>query len=249
MEPVLLELIKSPALQRLKKINQHGAWIFQPMYLKKFTRLDHSLGVMLLLRKYGASLKEQIAGLLHDISHTAFSHVIDRVYGRELKQDYQDSKLEQAFELQGINKILKKHSLNPKDILNFSNHTLLEKELPDLCADRIDYTLQDPATKHLLKNQTQKLIKKIIVYKNQFIFADKKSAQDFSFLYLKLNQKIWCNPLQSGLYWILADTIRLGLDKKIINKKDLFTTDDLVMKKLKAEGKIVSPRNCYWQPA
>jgi len=50
------------------------------------TRFDHSVGVMLLIRKLGAGsspasalLKEQVAALLHDVSHTAFSHVIDYV--------------------------------------------------------------------------------------------------------------------------------------------------------------------------
>ncbi|MFA6410324.1 MAG: HD domain-containing protein [Candidatus Buchananbacteria bacterium] len=233
-EPVLIDLIKSPALQRLKKVNQHGAWIFQPMYSEKFTRFDHSLGVMLLLKKYGASLEEQIAGLLHDISHTAFSHVGDRVFGRELTQDYQDSKLELAFELQGINKVLKKHGIKPKTILDFSNFTLLEKYLPDLCADRIDYTLQDPVTNRLIKYQAKKLIKNLIVFRDEFVFVDKKSAQNFSYLYLKLNQKVWCNPMQSSLYYILAEAIKIGLDKNIISKKDLFTTDEIVTKKLKA---------------
>ncbi|MFA5022177.1 MAG: HD domain-containing protein [Patescibacteria group bacterium] len=232
-EPVLIDLIKSPALQRLKKIAQLGAWHFYHQKPGNFNRYQHSIGVLLLLRKYGASLEEQTAGLLHDISHTAFSHVIDRVYGRELYQDYQDSRLKKAFELQGINKILKHHGLKPKKILDFSKFTLLEKELPDLCADRIDYTLQDPIAKYLLKNKTQDLIKKLIVYQNHFVFANVASAKKFSYLYLKLNKVVWCNPLQSSLYWILADTIKLSLAKKIINKKDLFTTDDVVMKKLK----------------
>ena len=35
----------------------------------------------MLLAKKGASLTEQIAGLIHDVSHTVFSHVIDRVVG------------------------------------------------------------------------------------------------------------------------------------------------------------------------
>jgi HD superfamily phosphohydrolase len=40
---------------------------------------------MLLVRRLGASLEEQIAALLHDVSHTAFSHVIDSVDHNLLK--------------------------------------------------------------------------------------------------------------------------------------------------------------------
>ncbi len=34
---------------------------------------------MMLVNRLGGSLEEQIAALLHDVSHTAFSHVIDYV--------------------------------------------------------------------------------------------------------------------------------------------------------------------------
>ena len=44
------------------------------------TRYEHSVGVMLLARRVGGGLREQVAALLHDVSHTAFSHVIDHVF-------------------------------------------------------------------------------------------------------------------------------------------------------------------------
>src|SRR3989344_5458970 len=89
-EAVLIDLINSKALQRLKGIHQAGAWNLHYSFKKSFTRYDHSLGVMLLLRKFGASIEEQIHGLLHDISHTAFSHVADFVFNKQTSQTYQD---------------------------------------------------------------------------------------------------------------------------------------------------------------
>jgi uncharacterized protein len=78
-ETVLLELINSKPIQRLKGVLQ-GGLLYKVKPWKTMTRFDHSVGVMLLLRIKGASLEEQIAGLLHDISHTAFSHAINFVY-------------------------------------------------------------------------------------------------------------------------------------------------------------------------
>ncbi|MFH1713125.1 MAG: HD domain-containing protein [Candidatus Jacksonbacteria bacterium] len=78
-EPVLIELIYSKPIQRLKGINQAGASQYA-ISGKTVTRYEHSLGVMILLKKFGTSIEEQIAGLLHDIAHTAFSHVIDFVF-------------------------------------------------------------------------------------------------------------------------------------------------------------------------
>ena len=59
------------------------------------TRYEHSVGVMLLVRRFGASLDEQIAALLHDVSHTAFSHVIDYVFNDHDHQSYHEEKKEQ----------------------------------------------------------------------------------------------------------------------------------------------------------
>jgi HD superfamily phosphohydrolase len=84
-EPVILDLIKSKPIQRLKDIEQGG---YIPLYynpkslpLNKIShsRFEHSLVVFLLLKKFKASLVEQIAGLIHDASHAAFSHCIDYV--------------------------------------------------------------------------------------------------------------------------------------------------------------------------
>ena len=232
-EPVLIELIKSKALQRLKGVGQNGAHDFHYTSPGPFTRYQHSIGVMLLLRKFKASLEEQIAGLLHDISHTAFSHVADFVFNSHyLKHDYQDRKLAQAFEIQGINKILIKHKISPSKILNHKNFPLSEKELPDLCADRIDYTLQEPLRRKLSKIKPKDFLKNLIIHQDKFIFTDQAWAKKFSLLYLQLNQKLWCCPLEATIYQILADAIKFGLERKIITKPDLFTTDKLVMKRL-----------------
>jgi len=232
-EPVLIELIKSKSLRRLKGIDNRGAWSFHQSSPGSLSRYDHSLGVMLLLKKFGADPEEQVAGLLHDISHTAFSHVADFVFGSHTTHDYQDKKLAQAFELQGINKILKKHKINPERILDEKNFPRLEKKLPDLCADRIDYTFRDPWFKKITQENPKNILKNLAVIKNTWVFKNRIWAKKFASIYLKLDQQTWCTPLQTALYEILAQAIKLALAKKIITKKDLFTTDKILLAKLK----------------
>ena len=235
-EPALIALIKSPAMQRLKHIEQHGTWQFHRDYRAKnrFTRYQHSIGVMLLLRKFNASLAEQIHGLLHDISHTAFSHVSDFVFESDpMKHDYQDSKTEKAYELQGVNKILKAHGLKPNYILNEKNFPLAERDLPDLCADRIDYTLQDPWGWELYRTDRKKILADLVVYKKQFVFKTRRAAKQFAELNFQLNKQVWCNPLQVAIYDISAQAIRQALDSQVITKKDLYQTDAFVANKLR----------------
>lgn len=240
IEPVLIELIKSPALKRLKKISQLGAHDLHYKNPGKLSRFQHSIGVMLLLKKFDAPPEEQIAGLLHDVSHTAFSHVADFVYNSHTTQDYQDKKMAKAFLLQGINKILKKHKINPAKILDESRYPLLEKNLPDICADRLDYTFQDPILKRLKGYDSKYFLENLIVYRGQFVFKNYKAAKKFSFLYLKINQLLWCNPLEAALYQILANIIKSGMQSGLITKKDLFSTDKEVLDILKKDKKLAA---------
>src|SRR5207237_6182368 len=87
-EPGILDLIGSPTFERLKGVRQAGPSALTFPF-KNVTRFEHSLGVFLLLRRLGADRREQVAGLLHDISHTAFSHAVDFVFASE-EQDHHE---------------------------------------------------------------------------------------------------------------------------------------------------------------
>ena len=139
-EPLVLELIKTPAIQRLKGIEQAG--YFGPYYPNSvFSRFEHSLGVFILLKKYKASFEEQIAGLIHDVSHATFSHCIDYVLdeGSEKEHNHQDNIFVDFVKKTNIPSILKKYKMDVNYILDEHNFPLKERLLPDLCADRIDY--------------------------------------------------------------------------------------------------------------
>src|SRR5512141_2948426 len=88
-ESVLLDLVSTQALQRLRGVLQHGITALIGI-TPPVTRFDHSVGVLLLVRRLGGSLAEQIAALLHDVSHTAFSHVIDYVVDGHDSQSYHE---------------------------------------------------------------------------------------------------------------------------------------------------------------
>ncbi|MBM6839058.1 HD domain-containing protein, partial [Clostridium saudiense] len=123
-------------------IHQGGAiYLVNPNW--NITRYEHSVGTMIFIKMIGGTLEEQIAGLLHDISHTAFSHVVDFALNKS-NEDYHEEIFERIVESSDIPKILTKYGYDYKDILyNDNKWTLLERLAPALCADRIDYTLRD----------------------------------------------------------------------------------------------------------
>ncbi|MDA1571060.1 HD domain-containing protein, partial [Bacillus cereus] len=145
VDPVVEELIVSKSVQRLKGIHQTGAsYLINEEW--NVTRFDHSVGVMLLIKKLGGSVEEQIAGLLHDVSHTAFSHVIDYVFDNK-NESYHEEIFSAVVKNSEIPAILAKYGYNYEEILlDDSKWTLLERSAPELCADRVDYTLRDMYT-------------------------------------------------------------------------------------------------------
>lgn len=121
-EPIFFDLLESPALERLKKINQLGIYD-KYSHHANFNRFDHSIGVWFLIRKAGGTLQEQVAGLLHDVSHTAFSHVGAYCFVTDYKQmdAYQDDEHEQYLYDSGIVDILKKHGLTIRPLPKLIN--------------------------------------------------------------------------------------------------------------------------------
>src|SRR5512135_1970548 len=141
-EPVLLDLLQTAAVRRLEGVLQHGITGLIGV-TRPTTRLEHSLGVMLLVRRLGGSLEEQIAALLHDISHTAFSHVIDYVVDGHDSQSYHEEWKEAHLLASDVPEVLARHGYDWRDFLHEEDYPLLEQPAPRLCADRLDYFLRD----------------------------------------------------------------------------------------------------------
>jgi HD superfamily phosphohydrolase len=78
----------------LRGIHQGGAIVLANPAINH-TRFDHSVGVMLLIRHLGGSLREQLAGLLHNVSHTDFLHLIDYVLDMT-GEDYHEQRYEEV---------------------------------------------------------------------------------------------------------------------------------------------------------
>ena len=140
-EPLLVDLYNSDAVQRLSHVFQGGITAFiKPE--RRTTRLDHSRGVAALLRRLGADVYEQAAGLVHDVPHTALSHVVDFVFPNR-EHDYHEVHRDQVIEASDLPKIVSGHGLDWHWLTDTEHFSLLEQPLPRLCADRLDYFLRD----------------------------------------------------------------------------------------------------------
>ncbi len=233
VEGVLEELINTKVVQRLKNIHQGGAsYLVNPNW--NVTRYDHSVGTMIFIKIIGGSLEEQIAGLLHDISHTAFSHVVDFALNKS-NEDYHEEIFERIVETSDIPKILTKHGYDYKDILyNETKWTLLERSAPALCADRIDYTLRDMYSYGYISLVAIKnFLDSLEVKDGEIVINSINAAEWFVNTYYKEVIGFFLNPLNIYAYNRLSNALKVALDNEIITLEDLLQDDNYVLTILK----------------
>lgn len=242
-EPVVLELINSKTFQRLKGIDQAG--YSEPHFPgTAHSRFEHSIGVYLLLKIYGAPIEEQITGLIHDVSHSAFSHCIDYVLdaGSEKEHNHQDNIFDEFVRKSEIPEILKKYDLDLDYILDDKNFPLKEKDLPDLCADRIDYSLRTATVFREIENGKY-FIDNLLAENGQWIFKNFESAKKYAELFLKLNTSYYAGLPSAVMFRTVGDYLRYALSKNYISETDLYTTDKIVLEKIEPHIKTDSKLN------
>lgn len=237
-EQILIDLINSKAVQRLKDISQQGVplkYSSQPF----FSRYEHSVGVMILLRRLNADIKEQIAGLLHDISHPTFSHLIDWVIGDPEKQKHQDDNYENILKNSDVPEILKKERYDFRDFIDLEKYSLLERDAPSLCADRIDYCLRDMIVSGG-KIVSDNLINHIKNYNGQIVFDTSDSAYQFAHEYVALQRYSWGADEHKLRFTIFAEALKKALEIGLIKEEEFYGAEkDIVFKLENSNSKFI----------
>lgn len=233
LEPVLEDLMASAPMQRLKRIHQLGTfhW-FNPAWGTK--RFEHCVGVMLLLRKNGASLEEQVAGLLHDVSHLAFSHVIDFVFPNHM-EEYADRFSVDYITKGEVEEILRSYGFDPERIADPHQFSLFEQDRPHLCADRFDYSMRDAVTFGLLDvDRAKQFHSDLAVVDGQWAFTSPALAADYARLWFQGLDHYYASPRGICSYYLMAEAIRAALHHGSITLEDLRSDDVTLLEKMTA---------------
>ncbi len=231
-EPVLQALMRSTAINRLRSVLQHGIsgliGITTPV-----TRFEHSMGVMLLVQQMGGSLQEQIAALLHDVSHTAFSHVIDFVFDGHNSQSYHEEIKERYIGQTDLPALLANYGYDWYDFVDEEAFTLLEQPAPRLCADRLDYFLRDSLELDLATPaDVNHLLQHLTVHDGRIVTNDLSAARWLGYTYIAADKASWANFREVGLYELTARAIRRALDIELLHETDLWEIDETVWRLL-----------------
>ncbi len=234
-DPSLLALIACPTFRRLQGIRQAGPSAFAFPF-KTVTRHEHSLGVFLLLRTLGADLHEQVAGLLHDISHTAFSHAVDFVFSSE-EQNLHETLKHEFLDRPDIVAALRPLGFAPREFFDDAVYPLLERPLPWLCADRLDYFFRDGLACGVASPEVvARFLSHLTVIERTIVFTDSSVAREAATLFGEMNRDWWASPTEAYIYNEFADALREGFRLGVLRKEELLADDAHVLAKLEGSS-------------
>ena len=138
----LKKYIELPIMQRLSGIGLLCGTDWTSLYKNRFfySRLDHSVGVALIIWNFTKDKTQTIAGLLHDISTTVFSHVSDFRKGDALTQtSTEEPTTKMILSDSALCKLLESDGIEPKDVVDYHIYPIADNEIPSLSADRLEY--------------------------------------------------------------------------------------------------------------
>lgn len=222
-DPLIIELIEHPMMERIKHIHQYG--IVYPFFVSyEYSRFDHCLGVCLLLTRFGLTRQEIIAGLLHDASHTVGSHVAEAVFDhRSTENSYQDDIHEWYLQQWDIDTVLAPYGLTIADILAKNPaFTALDQPNGSICADRLDYNLIGGLKENMLTVQDiQEILNDLHFERNQWYFTNPFLAKKFALVSLYHTEHIWGSAENNTLYWWFAQALKRALEIQLISLDDI----------------------------
>lgn len=228
-EAPLLGLLVSAPVRRLGRVHQHGMSGLLGL-TPAVTRLEHSVGALLLVRSVGGSIDEQAAALLHDISHTALSHVADDAFPSE--GSYHEIHKARYVAMTALPSLLPALGL-PDEILDEELFGLVEQPSPHLCADRLDYGLRDAvAFNHLPIETARKVFANLTAHPSpttparQLALTDENLALALARAYIATDAAVWCNPAHADMYARAGALIRSLVQQGRMAEEELWLDDE-----------------------
>lgn len=225
-EPVLVELLQSSEVQRLHGICQHGVTGFLGL-TPRVTRLEHSVGAFIIVRRVGGVIEEQVAALLHDISHTTLSHVIDHALSKLGEESYHEVHKTRYLETTRLPEILARHGINQK-VFEEEMFPLVEMPSPQLCADRLDYALRDAVSfGKLAMEDARRVVGSLKAFpsataaRRLLVLDDLHVALILSRAYITTDKDVWSSPAHIDMYQrtgqVIGEMVEVGsMDDKIL---------------------------------
>jgi HD superfamily phosphohydrolase len=238
---IVLEVIQSPIMERLKDVDQSGPPRYFGPRLPGFSRFEHCIGVWIIAKKAKAGIKEQIASLLHDVSHIVFSHVSNYLFiinsnnsiNKYVKRSYQEMSHISYLQRTNILQLIGKHgfTIADLDVTNVSYTSFNSRGI--IGADIIHYNVHTAVLFGIFsKSEAREIINGLKFENEKWFFLSRDLAKKFAEASVYLTKNFWGAKWNTSMNIHLAMALERALKIKLIKYGDLYSTDTIIMNRL-----------------
>lgn len=237
----LKKYLELPILTRLKGVGLLCGTDWTPFFSNKikYSRFEHSVGVALIIWNFTKDKAQTVAGLLHDVSTPAFSHVCDFRKGDSLTQT--ETEKDNAAFLKSSSELLsclQQDELSLQDVCDYHIYPIADNEIPNLSADRLEYMFPSGialkgnwSLKHSFSmREVEKIYGDITICKNEWNiselgFKTKSIAQKYAKrtrdigLFLQKNE-------DKVVMQFLAAVLNMAVSAGVLKEPDFFSCSE-----------------------
>lgn len=242
----LEKYLNLPLLKRLSGIGLLCGSDWTKLFHNRFfySRLDHSLGVALIIWNFTHDKAQTIAGLLHDVSTPVFSHVSDFRKGDALTQTATESLNSTIIKKdKELLELLKIDGLTVDQVEDYHRYPIADNEIPCLSADRLEYMF--PSGMVLEGSwdleEIQKTYEDIVVLKNEYGldelgFKTLEIAEDYCRKFCMTGHILQMNEDKMTLH-LLGVIMNLAVEEKLIDEEEfMILSEKEVIQKIEGSG-------------
>lgn len=228
----LYDYILTPEMQRQAKISPNCGRYYSNIFgkLVKYSNLEHSIAVALIIWHFTHDKKQTLAGLFHDIATPVFKHCVDFMNGDYEKQETTEELTTSIIRnSKQIMTLLKRDSIKVEQIDDYHKYPIADNDTPKLSADRLEYTFSNGfgVQMHLWDLEKIKQIYNDIEVQinendvEELGFKTVQSAEEFVHVMKKLSSNYIDGKTKFSMQF-LADIMKKMYKRGIISKNDLY---------------------------
>ncbi len=227
--------IALPILKRLSGVGLLCGTDWTHLYKNRFyySRLDHSVGVALIIWHFTHDKKQTLAGLFHDASTPVFSHVSDFRKGDALTQTATEAPNESILKNdEALRELLQEDGLTVQEISDYHIYPVADNEIPQLSADRLEYMFPSGMALDGTWDlpSIEKAYNDITVLKNEdnideLGFKTLEIAEDYCRRFCMIGHILQLNENKLTLH-MLGQIMNMAVEQGILHEEDFMTKSE-----------------------
>lgn len=241
MPQFLEKYLTLPILERLKGVGLLCGTDWTQFFKNNFfySRFEHSVGVALIVWNFTHDKAQTIAGLLHDVSTPAFSHVSDFRKGDALTQTATED--QNSLMLASCPKLLeclKADNLLLEQVNDYHKYPIADNEVPGLSADRLEYMFPSGAAlagnwslkSSFTFDEIEQIYADIVICKNEdnideLGFKTQSIAELYFERILDIAYFLQHNEDKMAMQFP-AEILNLAIEQNLLQEEDFFTKSE-----------------------